>query len=239
MIAQQTIMDTLAQNIANSNTVGYKQDVATFKSLEQMMLQRVNGNNGQGSDVGQLGTGVKTDKIYTDWSVGPLEQTNDPLNASLGAGQFFAVNTPNGERYTRAGDFRLDGKGNLVTQSGYGILDAQGRAINVGRQQQIAIDSAGNVTAANKPIDKLRIVQIDTALLQKQGESLFSLSAGAVPRQAAMPQVVPGMLEQSNVSTVRSLVEMIVVQHNYDMAQKAISTQDNLLHQAASDVAKV
>src|SRR5579875_810348 len=126
MVAQQTIQDVIAQNVANATTVGYKQDVPTFRSLTALELERLNGNNAQGVPIGELGTGVMPDRIYTDWSVGPIEQTGNPLDASLGQGLFFAVNTPAGERYTRAGNFRLDGQGNLYTAAGFPVLDDRG-----------------------------------------------------------------------------------------------------------------
>lgn len=236
MVAQQTIQDVIAQNVANANTVGYKQDVPTFRALTALELQRLNGNSLQGVPIGELGTGVAPDRIYTDWSVGPLEQTGNPLDASLGQNLFFAVSTPAGERYTRAGSFRLDGQGNLFTAAGYPVLNDRGQPINVGNARNVAIDSMGNVTANHKPITRLRIVQIDPNFLQKQGDTLFALTGGPAPVQATNPKVVPGTLEQSNVNVVTGLVDLIVVQRNYEMAQKAILTQDELLKQTTTSV---
>jgi flagellar basal-body rod protein FlgF len=239
MVAQQTIQDVIAQNIANATTVGYKQDVPTFRSLTALELERLNGNNAQGVPIGELGTGVMPDRIYTDWSVGPIEQTGNPLDASLGPGLFFAVNTPAGERYTRAGNFRLDGQGNLYTAAGFPVLDDRGQPINVGRGPNVAIDRMGNVTVNNRPVARLRIVRIDPNFLQKQGDSLFALTGGPAPVQVPNPQVLPGTLEQSNVNVVTGLVDLIVVQRNYEMAQKAILTHDELLKQTTNNVGSV
>src|ERR1051326_5984757 len=96
MIAQQTIQDTLAQNIANANTVGYKQDNPTFRAQHGMALRRLEGGASRGPGIGELGLGVQADKVYIDWQTGSISQTNRPLDASLATGQFFAVQTPRG-----------------------------------------------------------------------------------------------------------------------------------------------
>src|SRR5579872_4666818 len=118
MIAEQTITDTLANNIANANTVGFKQETPTFRALHGMALSRLTNGSGRGPSIGELGMGASADKVYTDWQTGPLAHTNNPLDASLGDNQFFTVQTPQGVRYTRAGNFQMDGAGNLLSGAG-------------------------------------------------------------------------------------------------------------------------
>ena len=94
MMAQQTIQDTLAQNIANANTPGYKQDVPTFKAIHGMAMRRAVDGSGSGASIGEVGMGVSVDKMSTDWQTGPLMTTNNALDASLETGQFFALESP-------------------------------------------------------------------------------------------------------------------------------------------------
>jgi flagellar basal-body rod protein FlgG len=239
MIAQQSIQDTLAQNIANASTVGYKQDNTTFRALQAVKIQRLSGNAGNGTPIGELGTGTAADQVYTDWQPGTLVRTNNALDASLPEGQFFAVSTPQGERYTRAGNFQQDGQGSLLTISGMKVLDASGQPVNTGQQGNIAIDSNGNVTSNGRAIGQLKIVQIDPSNLRKDGDSLFAATRPNAVQAVAKPQVMAGTLEQSNVNTVRSLVQMITVSRGFDMAQKAIQTQDELLKHAQSELGKL
>jgi flagellar basal-body rod protein FlgG len=239
MIAQQNIQDTLAQNIANASTVGYKQDNTVFRALQNIKIQRLVGNSGSGPQIGQLGTGTAADQVYTDWEPGPQVRTNNPLDVSLQGGQFFAVATPRGERYTRAGNFQQDGQGNLLTTSGLKVLDASGQPINTGGKTDIALDTSGNVTSNGRAVAQLKVVQIDPNDLRKDGNSLFAATKPNAVQAIAKPQVLAGTLEQSNVNTVRSLVQMITATRGFDMGSKAIQTQDELLKHAQNELGKL
>jgi flagellar basal-body rod protein FlgF len=239
MIAQQTIQDTLAQNLANSNTVGYKQDVPTFKAVHGMALQRVTDGFGRGVSVGQVGLGVAADKIYTDWQTGPLATTNNALDASLEPGQFFAVQTPRGARYTRAGNFQLDSTGTLTTSNGLPVLGTDNNPIRIAGSVPPAIDSHGNINVGGVAVARLQIVDAAKNAMAKDGETLFRPVAPQGIRPAAAPGVHPGTLEQSNVNIVSGMVRMITVSRGFEMAQRAIVTQDEMLKHAANDLARV
>jgi flagellar basal-body rod protein FlgG len=239
MIAQQNVTDTLANNIANASTVGYKQDTPTFRALQGMALSRLTNGSGRGQAIGDLGMGVTADKVYTNWQTGPLTQTGNPLDASLGDNQFFAVQTPQGERYTRAGNFQVDGAGNLLNGSSLPVLDINGQPIRAtAGQNNFALDSQGNLTANGQPIARLRVVQADPNALVRDGANLFASTVPNAVRPAAVPQVNPATLEQSNVNPVMSMVELITVSRSFDMAQRALTTQDSMLGHAANDIAK-
>ncbi len=237
MMAQQTIEDILAQNIANASTIGYKQDVPSFEALRGMQLDRI--TNGNQTSVGTLGTGVEPGQIFTDWSTGAIETTHNPLDVSLAAGQFLSVQTPTGTAYTRAGALTLDGKGNLVTIGGQPILDSVGKPINVSGGVGVHIDSAGNIISGGKVAATLGIMQINPTGLTKAGYSLFTALPGTAVKAATTPTVYPGTVEQSNVNIAQSLIEMIMVQRNFDTAEKAVSTHDAALQQVTTDVGKV
>lgn len=239
MIAQQTIQDSLAQNLANSNTVGYKQDIPTFRALHGMALRRLNDGAGKGPGVGEVNLGVQTDKVYTDWQSGPLSITNNGLDASLDAGQFFAVQTPAGVRYTRAGNFQLDGSGALKTVSGMAVLGTDGKPIQIAGSIPPRLEPNGSVSVNGNPVARLQIVQAPPDALQKDGETLFAPVQPAAVRPAVNPSIHVGTLEQSNVNVVGGLVRMITVSRGFEMAQRAIVTQDELLKHAANDLARV
>ncbi|HZP80540.1 MAG TPA: flagellar hook-basal body protein [Chthonomonadaceae bacterium] len=238
MIAEQAIQDTLAYNIANANTVGFKQDTQTFRALHGMEISRLTNGSGRGPVIGELGVGVAADKVYTDWQTGPLARTGNPLDASLGDNQLFAVQTPRGERYTRAGEFQVDATGRLLTNTGLAVLDSNRQPIQAQGPGKFALDSAGNLTSNGQIVARLRIVQADPNTLIKDGDSLFAALDPAGVRPAPAPLVRPGTLEQSNVNPVGELVKLITVSRSFDTAQRALTTQDELLRQAATEVGK-
>ena len=239
MLAQQTIQDYLAQNIANAATIGYKQENATFRAAQGLALSRLSDGQGRGPRIGELGSGVNTDTNYTDWKTGPLTQTGNLLDASLGEGQFFTVQTPQGERYTRAGGFQTDSTGALVTVNGQHLLDVNNRPVVAPLQGKIALDNAGNLTADGQVVTRLKIVEIAPNQLEKAGDTQYAVTVRNAARIAARPVVRPGTLEQSNMNVVQGLVRMITVQRGFDMAQRAITTQDELLKQATTEVGKL
>lgn len=239
MLAQQTIQEALAQNIANANTVGYKQDNPTFKALHGMALQRTLNSSGSGQPIGELGIGVQTDQPYTDWQKGAMSQTNNPLDVSLDPNQFFAVRATQGERYTRAGNFKLDGQGNLLTANNEPVLGVNNQPIVARGNGNVIIERTGSVKLNGAEVGKLKIVQADTAQMRKDGNSLFAAAKPAAMRLVANADVHPGMLEQSNVDGVHALVEMMTVSRSFDMAQRALLTQDELLKHASSELGKL
>lgn len=239
MLAQQAMQDVLAQNIANAGTVGYKQDAPTFRAVQGMALQRLNDGHGRGARIGDLGTGVKSDKVYIDWRSGPLTHTGNPLDAALRDGQFFAIQTPQGERYTRAGDLQLNASGQLITAKGLPVLGVDNRPITAPTTGILSLDPAGNLNADGNAIAKLKIVTVDPAQIVKEGDTLFRALTPASVRLAAAPQLQTGTLEQSNMDTVQGLVKLITISRGFDMAQRAVTTQDELLSKAASEIGKL
>jgi flagellar basal-body rod protein FlgF len=238
MMAQQAIQESLAQNIANASTVGFKQDNPTFKALHGMALQRNLNGGGGGTQIGELGMGVANDQVYTDWQSGPRTRTNNPLDVSLDSNQFFAVSTPAGERYTRAGNFRLDGTGQLLTADGMPVLGSNNAPIKVSRGD-VHFDERGNVLVGQQNIAQLKIMQGDEKQMRKDGDNLFAANTPAAMQVAAQPVTYPGSLEQSNVNSARSLVQMITVSRAFDMAQRALTTQDALLGHASNELGKL
>ncbi len=246
MLAQQSLQDVIAQNIANAGSVGFKQDSQTFKAVQGMAIQRLNNGSGRGPEIGNLGLGVQAEPVVINWEQGPLTQTGRPLDISLEQGQFLAVNTGRGERYTRAGDISMDGKGSLYTASGQPLLNTAGQAIQLPGRTGIRIDESGNVLAddpnnaqTKQIVAKLKIVQIDPRTLEKDSGSLFRSTVPAAVTAARFPKVNVGTLEQSNLNPVEGMVRMILVSRNFEMAHRAVTTQDELIKQAASEIGRI
>jgi flagellar basal body rod protein FlgG len=161
------------------------------------------------------------------------------LDASLSDGQFFAVRTPNGPRYTRAGNFQLDAAGTLTTPNGLSVLGADNNPIKISGATPPKIEADGKVTVDGTVVAQLQIVEAPKDGLVKDGETLFRAADPRAVKPAAKPQVHAGTLEQSNVNVVAGMVRMITVSRAFEMAQRAIVTQDDLLKHAANDLARV
>lgn len=264
MIMEQTRNDTIANNLANVNTAGYKKDVAVFQTFPEMLISRLGDVDKQPIEVegaetlqkppviGTLGTGVRVDGIYQIHKEGPLRETGAPLDLALGGDGFFVIETPRGERYTRNGTFSLDSDGYLVTSEGRRVL-GQGGAIQLqppgaAGEGKVQVDAAGRVTVDGTLVDTLRVVEFaDRRALTKEGDSLFA--AGTVQGVAgnAAPtlltgdrlKVMQGYQEQSNVNSVSEMVEMITAMRSYEASQKAVQSEDHLLDKAVNEVGRV
>jgi flagellar basal-body rod protein FlgF len=241
MIAEQFVQDTLAGNLANLNTVGYKQDAPTFKSLQDLALKRIEG--GTRTPVGSIGMGVAFDHTSTSMAAGALAKTGNDLDAALVGNGFFTVNTPLGERYTRAGQFHLqpDGKGAdgkpaafLADDAGNKVMGLKG-PIQVGDVKKIAIGQQGDVVVNDQVVDRLKLVNGPDGSFEKAGGNLFTAKGALTPSTAT---VQSGVLEQSNVSAITGMVQMIAVQRAYEAAQHAITSQDDSLGKAVNEVGR-
>src|SRR5579872_1501829 len=166
MLAAQFVQDALAGNLANLNTVGYKQDTPTFRALQSMALRRYESGVPGGAPIGSIGLGAAFDHTQTSMSAGPLVATSNPLDLALSGPGFFSLQTPQGERYTRAGQFHAqpagkapDGKqlAYLEDDNGNRVLGLKG-PINVGSATRLSIDAQGNVMDNGVVLDRLKLI---------------------------------------------------------------------------------
>ncbi len=265
MITQQRRLDALANNLANVDTSGYKRDVTIHKAFPELQIRRfrdegvVNiplsetfpplGSVDKAPVVGTLGTGVETNEIFTVFEQGELELTENPFDLALHGEGFFAVMTPEGERYTRNGGFILGQEGILMTKEGYPVLGENG-IIRI-QENNFIVDSDGKVfqnrALSDDPnrlvgdrenewdepvlVDRLRIVDVHSPrYLQKQGSSLWRTtweSGDAEVITEDRPVIHQGMRENSNVDPVTEMVRMIEVQRAYEANQRVIQAQDS------------
>ena len=255
MIAQQTNVDTIANNLSNVNTTGYKTSVAEFQSLLYQNLQTrttsANGETKPGS--AQVGLGVRNSSISTIFTQGALlESSSDSAFAIEGDGFFAIRGADGGTYYTRNGNFFIsqgqDGLA-LATAEGYPVLDSDGDPIEFDEDliaNKITITGDGRFCYPDKdnnPQDigiTLGVHQFNNPNgLSKNDGGYFEVTeaSGEAMNEAdnddlTRSRIVQGYLEGSNVQVVDEMVNMIVAQRAYEMNSKAISTTDQMMQTA-------
>ncbi len=256
MIAQQTNVDTIANNLANVNTTGYKTQVNQFKSLLYQTLQtETTSGNGETKPTGaQVGLGVRNAAITSRFVQGNmLDSTSDTDFAIDGEG-FFAVKGEDGETYyTRNGSFIWainNGGGVTLTNSeGLKVLDSAGKTIELGTNyvtSKIVVTSKGQICypdASGNPVSigvTIGAYQFSNPTgLTKEGDSLYAVSDASGPaineatnNDVKKSIIRQGYLEGSNVQVVDEMVNLIVAQRAYELNSKAITTSDQMMQQA-------
>ncbi len=220
MVATQKWMDVTANNLANISTTGFKRDGVSFTdSLQREMVAA----NGQGESLGTLGSGPNsTGNEFTVMEQGPIQSTGRPLDVAVdGTKGMFAVQTPQGIRYTRDGAFELNEQRQLVTTNGFPVLDSTQRPIEI-PQGSVSIDGNGQISVDANSVGTLAIFD---GTFSKEGGNLYT-SDDAVPFEGAI--IKPQALEGSNVNPVEAMIEMIQIGRAYELSQKAVQQQDDL-----------
>ncbi|PLW68418.1 flagellar basal-body rod protein FlgG [Pseudohalioglobus lutimaris] len=248
--AQQTKMSTIANNLANAGTTGYKRGRAVFADLLYQNLRQVGAQSSQDTQLPSgltVGTGVRTvatEKLFTQ---GNLQQTDNKLDMAIQGDGFFPILMPDGtEAYTRDGTFQMDAQGQMVTPSGFPLQPA----ITI-PENAVSVTIAGDGTVSARLAGSSQITQIGTiqlsdfvnpAGLQPVGNNLFVESSASGSPQPGNPGlnglgvVVQGYVETSNVNVVEELVNMIETQRAYEMNSKAISTTDQMLQYLSNNI---
>jgi len=241
--AQQTRMSVVSNNLANTNTTGFKQDRASFEDLLYQQVRQPGGSSSAQTQLPtglQLGTGVRVVATSKNFQQGGQLQTGRALDVMVNGRGFFEVMLPDGSSaYTRDGSFQMSPQGELVTSSGYpvqpGIQIPEGaQSLTIGADGTVSVKMAGD--AASVEIGSLTLTDfINPAGLQAKGENLYLETTASGPAQNGTPGlnglggIVQGALEGSNVNVVEELVAMIETQRAYEMNAKAISTTDSML----------
>lgn len=214
-------MDVVANNLANMNTAGYKTGTLLFENYLKTDAQ-INDLTGRDKQV----SFVLDTSIYRSFQEGAFEQSNNDLDVAISGDGWLVVQTPDGDRYTRNGQLKLDAEGQLVTPAGYPVL-GEGGAITFSEQDtgiEIARDGTISTSQGNK--DKLQLVAFENnAALKKQGETLFSTEQLPAPAEDA--RVLQGVVEKSNVKPISELTRMMDTVRAYtSMAQTMKQAQD-------------
>lgn len=163
----------------------------------------------------------------TDMRAGALKQTGSPLDFALGGDGFFVVETPEGERLTRGGSFQLDAEGRIVDANGNALLGEGGPITATGGT--VTVNGEGAISVDGREVGRLRIDAVAPGtVLQHAGGTHFLPDATQQPVDAAGRRVKQGYLEDSNVGTVDTMVDMISIQRAYAAVQKAVTTLDGI-----------
>jgi len=248
MAAQQTNVETIANNLANMNTTGFKQQRAEFQDL---LYQNIQTPGAQTSDQGtyapngiQIGAGVRTAAIYRVTTQGDLQSTSNPYDVAIQGSGYFRIQQADGtDAYTRSGNFSLSPQGQLITQDGLvvqpGIAIPQNTLnVQINAQGQVNATVAGNNTP--QTVGQLELTRFpNEAGLNAIGNNLLLETPASGSPQAGVPgstgygTVQQGYLETSNVNSVDEITALITAQRAYEMNSKVISAADQMLQQTA------
>lgn len=242
MIANRTRMDVITNNITNMDTIGYKKDTVVTNSFRDMYLERINDPSflsARRNYIGNHNLGLFVDQMSTSFAPGAIEPTGEETDFAITGSAFFALSTPEGTRYTRAGNFAVDHNGYLVNHDGHLVLDTNSQAIQVGFDG-FSVTSQGVVTVGGAQTAQMALVEFnDLAGLRKTGNNLFFHHFGEVPTQTAGASgVKQGAIEVSNVDLAAEAVEMITTNRAYEANSKAAQMIDDTLNKACNEIAR-
>ncbi|MCI1209534.1 MAG: flagellar basal-body rod protein FlgF [Treponema sp.] len=253
MNAQQNRLDAIANNLANVDTAAYKRDVTVSKSFPELLLRRTEadgvyktpfGSADAAPIIGKIGLGVETNENYTDFEQGSFRATENKSDMALNGNGFFAVQTPDGVRYTRNGNFLVGREGVLETKDGFPVLGENG-PIKPG-ETGFVVNEDGKIYTSDtmQLLDRIKIVRFDNErYLKKQGNSLYAENDISGPAHIAegdeRPKVLQSYMETSNVNVVNEMVQMIEVNRAYEANQKTIQSEDSMMNTLWSKVATV
>lgn len=214
-------MEVIANNLANSTTAGFKAERILFEKALKDEQNLYTSPRNEIADPFTLPTDeyVEVKGSFTDLTAGPIETTNNPLDVAIMNEGFFVLNTPEGLRYTRNGEFSLDEQSRLVSSEGFPVQGKSGD-ITLG-SGKIQILGDGSVTLNNQLVDQLRVVKIESDFLLRENAQKFALPVSASVEDLEVVEVQSGAVEGSNVNPVRELSDMIFASRMYESLQKA------------------
>ncbi|HEX8978778.1 MAG TPA: flagellar basal-body rod protein FlgG [Parasulfuritortus sp.] len=241
--AQQTQLDVISNNLANSSTTGYKKGRAVFEDLLYQTIRQPGAQSSQQTQLPsgfQLGVGVgvvATERIHTQ---GSLQQTGNSLDVAINGSGFFQILMPDGSTaYTRDGSFQLDSQGQIVTASGYPVqpsitIPSDAQTITIAKDGTVSVTQPNNTSAST--VGQLQLATfVNPTGLQSLGENLYAETASSGSPQVNNPgtsgtgTLNQDYIETSNVNVAEELVNMIVAQRAYELNSRAITTSDQML----------
>jgi flagellar basal-body rod protein FlgG len=243
MVAQQHNLDVIANNLANVNTTGFKQQRAEFEDLMYQTMRAAGVAEGSGSAAPenmQIGLGVKIAGTSSNFRVGSLQNTGNALNLAISGSGFFKLSRPDGTAvYTRDGSFQPDATGKLVSMDGLALdpevqVPQGSTSINVSAEGDVSAVAPGETSS--KVFGKIQVSNVaNPAGMSRLGGNLFAATEAAGDIQSGTPgengtgTLLSGYLEGSNVEVVEEMTRMITAQRAYEINSKAIQTADDML----------
>jgi len=222
--AQLQKNDVIANNLANLNSTGFKRDVMFFDIIQQK-------------------TGNATQlNLETDFSQGPIEQTDNPLDLAISGKGFFVIEGERGQAMTRNGHFTVDPEGYLITSSNNYLVGEGGRinlSLNGQDVRNIQINSEGEIYADDQYIDRLRIVDLENyTSLKKTRDNAFIIPDPNSVHEVENPTILQGHLEGSNVNAIDEMISLIQVERQFESIQKVIRNQDETMQKTVNTVGR-
>ena len=236
-------LDTIAHNLANASTNGYKRSHAVFEDLMYQNLRQAGANSSEQTTLPtglQVGLGTRAVATSRNFSQGNLQQSSNPLDLAVRGNGFFEIQMPDGTTgYTRDGAFQVSAQGQIVTSNGYVVqpgitIPANAQSITIAADGTVSVALPGQAQPSS--VGQLQISSfVNPAGLDPKGQNLFTETAASgtatsgAPGANGLGQLQQGFVETSNVNVVEELVAMIQTQRAYELNSKAIQTSDQML----------
>jgi flagellar basal-body rod protein FlgG len=245
MNAQQANIDNVAHNLANVNTTGFKKSRVEFEDLvyQEIRTAGASASSSTEAPVGlDIGLGTRAVATARNFSQGNLRATEGPLDLAVQGDGFFQVSLPNGTTgYSRAGQFHLDAQGLIVTAEGYALepqitVPSAATAVSISRDGVVSATVAGQTGTVQLGTIELASFA-NPAGLRPLGGNLFAPTSASgdpetgAPGTDARGTLVQGFVEDSNVSVVEEMVNMILGQRAYEANSRVIRAADEMLSQ--------
>ena len=244
-------LDVLSNNIANINTQGFKKDMLVYEE-KKTPFQQINQNTSDTKMMNPFnGTDpavsyVQVTQSLTNFEQGSLIKTDNPLDVAIEGKGFFVVNTPEGERYTRNGNFHLDGSGQLVDHKGNMLMTRNEEPILIPfGTKQISINQDGSVFGGveidQDPLGQLKIVSFNNLdALKKEGEGFYKITDPSVKEILVNDaKVLQGFTENSNANAIHEMTQMIETVRQLEAYQKIIQSIDEADEQSVNSLGRV
>lgn len=246
MVNEQKRLDVISNNMANADSVGFKDERVTSQAFDQVLAIKVrDGSEAYHNEtIGHLSLGVKIGEVYTDYSQGSVRQTNGTYDVALSGSGFFTLNVVDKAGnthtcYTRNGQFTVTKDGLLVDSEGNAVQGEGGDITIDPSTKSVSISRSGQIFADGQLVDTLKITDFeDYDYLSKYGDTMYEAVSGATEKDATA-EILQGYTEQSNVQVVKEMVDMITVTRAYEANQKIIRSYDSMLDRAVNEVGKI
>ncbi|REJ08885.1 flagellar hook-basal body protein [Halobacillus trueperi] len=262
MMANQRMQETLSNNMANAYTPGYKADQGTMRAFPELLIERMGSKtiptkNGfkipDGGHVGSLNTGVYMQEAIPSFVQGDLKETGVGTDLALvqnavpdeSGSLFFRVQNEDGEeRYTRNGNFTVDGEGFLTTNLGYYVLDGNGDPIDTGGME-FNVSQTGELTVDGQAFTLGLSYTPDASQMVKEGNDLFRLSeegdiiVNPGAEEGVDYSILQHHLERSNVDPNRTMTEMMNTYRSFEMNQRVLKAYDQSMQKAVTEIGRI
>jgi flagellar basal-body rod protein FlgF len=262
MIAQQRRQEMLTNNLANANTPGYRADDASLRAFPNLLIKAMGVDNrplGKSHQVGELSTGVYLQERTLNFRQGDIHETGNATDIALVQGLvptnqetgkpgalFFTVENQAGEtRYTRNGNFTIDGQGFLTTSEGYYVLNNDGARLNVGNEDFQMTREGVLVNEAGVNLGQINVAFVaDPNQLVKEGNGLLRFEGGqpvisAIGNANIAYQLHQGFIERSNVDTAQTMTDMMTAYRAFEANQKVLQAYDRSMEKAANEIGRL